>query len=367
MVYGNSFGGDVLYNLRVGIYGIQVSFRFIAKDDVPVNKIRYFNTFSFTKPGYHAGTGGKIRIDIQTDDNTDNHAPSGNVIATSLIPNPLQLPSQLLVNFDKTVVLEKGKIYHIVFTNYDDYPETNHISVDMMSIVKKRDQSKPEQPELSDVDMTTLWRDKYNKNWRRFKPDLTVTPIFTLYYGVAGYPDGVSVAGYGGMESWIREPRQISDTKKVRQIFTPYQDTIIKNIGIRVAKNSINIGTLKILVYQENNLICKASINSQEIPLIDTKALSGFRTGHEWVYAKFDSEYVLSTGKPSMVVLEAQGGGSFEVFPIRDGEQFGYASIWPNSWCEYTLDGNKWVGWDAWGNSNLKIADLQLYFNSKNI
>lgn len=144
------------------------------------------------------------------------------------------------------------------------------------------------------------------------------------------------------------------------------EDIKIRNIGIRVAKQGTP-SNLKATVYQEDKAVCSAEIDQSEIPVINTQALSGFRTGHEWVYGKFDSEYVLAANKPSTVVLEAQGAGSYEVFPIRDGEQFGYASTWKNSWCEYTLDGSKWVGWDAWGNSNLKLGDLQLYFNSKNI
>lgn len=363
-VYGNPFGGDVLYNIRIGIYGIQASFRFVAKDTVPVNKLRYFNTYSMTKPGYHSGTGGKIRIELQTDDGTVNNSPSGTVLASADVPNPLELPEQLLVEFDKTVVLEQGKIYHIVFTNYDSNPEANHISVDMMSIIKRRDQTKPEQPEISMVDMTTLCRDKYNKNWRRFKPELTVTPIFTLYYGVSGYDDGVSVVGYGGMESWIREHRFISGNKKVRQVFTPSENISVKNAAVRIAKSG-NPGSLGITIYKGSDAVCSTTVSPTRIPTVDTQSVVGLRTGHEWVAGDFDSEYVLEAGRLYSVVLEAQGAGSYETFPIRDGNSFGYASIWPNSWCQYTVDGTNWKGWDAWGNSGLKIGDLQLYFNSK--
>lgn len=360
-IYGNSFGGDVLYNLRIGIYGIEGAFRFIAKDTVPVNKIRYFNTYSFTKPGYHSGNGGKIRIEIQEDDGSNSHMPSGKSLCFGLVPNPLQLPDQLLVRFDKTIVLQKDKIYHIVFTNYDANPEVNHVSIDMMSIVTPKPVGQPEQPELSNIDMTTLWRDKTNRNWRLFKDNLTVTPIFTLYYEVSSnYQDNVAVIGYGGMESWIREPRQIAKDKKVRQIFTPANNIVVNEVCVRIAKIG-NPKDLIIKIEDTTKLIQKTTIKSINVNTINTTLAPSFRVGHNWVKAPINT--TLLANQEYKVVLESDSIDPYETFPIRDGFTFGYAPIWANSHAEYTTSGETgWKGWDAWGKSNLKHSDLQLYF-----
>lgn len=366
--YGNFWAGDVLYNLRVGIYGIEVSFRFIAKDTVPVNKIRYFNTYSKTKPGYHAGTGGKIKIELQEDDNTSGHNPSGKVLTTGLVPDPLNSPDQLLVKFFKTAILEKDKIYHIVFTNYDANPDINYVSVDMMSVMTPKPVTVPDQPELSIIDMTTLWRDRINKNWRRFKDNLSVTPIFSLFYEVTELStDNISVIGYGGMESWLREPRQICGDKRVRQRFIPRKDIAVKNVSVRIAKVG-NPGNLTAqLELLNNKVIDKSSISSNLVKPIDLSICPPYRLGHDWVVLNFSSSILLESGKEYCLVLKAPSGDSwYEMFPLRDGESFGYAPVWPNSYAEYTTTTgeNGWRGWDAWGISNLKIGDLQLYFNS---
>ena len=363
--YGNFWAGDALYNLRIGIYGIEGAFRFIAKDTVPVNKIRYFNTYSFSKPGYHLGTGGKIRIEIQEDDNSVDHLPSGKSLAYALVENPLTSPEHLLVDFNQTTILEKGKFYHIVFINYDVNPEANHVSIDMMATFANKPVNVPDQPECDILDMTTLWRDKYNRKWRRFKDNQSITPIFSLFYSVSSISvDNIAFSGYGGMESWVREPRYIEGSRAVRQRFVPVKDVPIENVAVRIAKN----GTPKNLKLSliSGTVLEQGEIKHDLIKLVDTKILPGFRVGHDWVKYTFKNPHVLTKGKEYFLTLNADSGDAYEVFPLRDGASFGYASIWDNSWAEYTTQGDKgWTGWDAWGNKNLKLGDLQLYFNSK--
>ncbi len=360
--YGNYFAGDALYNLRIGIYGIEGAFRFIAKDTVPVNKIRYFNTYSFEKPGYHAGTGGKIRIEIQEDENT---FPSGRVLSSAFVESPITKDPHLLVDFDKTVVLEKGKIYHIVFTNYDVNPEINYVSIDMMAVFASKPVNVPDQPELDLVDMTTLCRDKYNKTWRRFKANQAITPIFTMFYSVSDvHTDNVSVVGYGSMESWVREFRYIQGGHSVRQRFVPAKDIPVKDVAIRLAKTG-NPNNLKVTLSLGNSILEQGEISSSLVKTVNTTTLSGFRIGHDWVKHTFSDPFVLEKNKEYYLTLSADAGDAYEIFPLRDGSSFGYASTWDNAWAEYLVPGKTWSGWDAWGNKNLKLGDLQLYFNSK--
>lgn len=358
--YGNHWGGDGLFNMRIGYAGFEGAYRFLAKQNVTVDSLRYFNTYSFKKPGYHLGTGGKILIELRSDDGSANHVPGPTVLASAKVPNPLEVAEQLLVKFDKSVQLKAGELYHIVFRNYDADPEANHVSIDMMAILSRRDLQKPEQPCLAPFDMTTLVRDKYNKNWRPFKPDLTCTPIFTLYQG-----EKVAVPGYGGMESWVASPKRIAGPEMVRQFFKPHREIEVENVAVRIAKNG-NPGPLKATLHTGNCILAESTLPSVNVAPIDTKLLPPNRLGHQWVTFNFSSRVRLLPLVSHYLKLSAPEGDAYEVFPLRDGShKFGYSSVWPNAWAEFTATGETgWSGWEAWGNKDLKLSHLQLYFNA---
>lgn len=358
-VYGNSWGGDALYNIRVGYFGFEVSYRFVSSRTTPVNKIRYFNTYSLTKPGYHAGNGGKILIELQTDDGTAKHAPSGTVLTSANVPNPLALPTQLLVPFSAPAMLEAGKIYHIVFRNYDANPEENYVSVDLMYIEKDKNSAKPDQPNRNEVDMTTLARTKVDRKWKRFKENKTATPIFSLFNNAE-----VAYGGYGGMESWVREAKDIQGNSKVRQRFISSVARDLKSVSIRLGRK----GEPKPLIVQlkdgTGKVLEEGKISTNDVSPVTP--WSSFEVGHEWVTYRFKRTQHIEAGHQYYLELSAIPGDPYRIYPLRDGEQFGYASTWSNSYAEFTTQGaNGWKGWDAWGNPNLPLGDLQMYFNEK--
>lgn len=370
--YGNPWGGDGLFNMRIGDYGIEGAFRFLVRETTEVNKLRYFNTYSFKKPGYHAGTGGKIRIELRDDDGSDDHLPLNKPLAAALVPDPLKSPSQLLVEFDRTVILNAGHYYHLVFTNYDDDPQHNHVSIDMLATLAKRrfpSPDEPEQPASAPFDMTTLIRDRTNRRWRLFKPNLTVTPIFTLYHSPSPqHPDRIAVPGYGGMESWEAFPRRIVGHHQVRQVFTPDRDIPVKNVAVRLARDG-NPGPLTATLKTADETLAVTSLPAEKISPIDPTILRGARLGHTWVTLPFDPPVTLKAGTQHWLELSATPAqnpdDACEIYPLRDGSDFGYASPWPNAWAEFTSSLTPhWTGWEAWEKPNLKDADLQLYFNA---
>lgn len=340
MLIGNYIGGDALYNLRVGIYGIEVSFRFIANQTTKITHLRYFNAFSYEKPGYHLGTGGKINIRIAT--NGINNNPSDIVLATADIPNPLSVGKFPLVKLTNPISIEKGKIYHIVFKNYDSQPDKNYVSVNSMSVFDKT------QPFIQPNDLSVLFKSNYN-NWKRFESELLV-PIFTLYNDIN------PILGYSGMESWLREPRHISLNRKVRERFISDKDYMVNGVWVRIGKNGIP-QDLTCSLMNKGIALTKKSIPSISINTI--KTVNGYRLGHNWVYIKFDSPVKIFSGNEYYILFENNGLDSYEVFPIRDGESFGFIPLWSNSYAEYSIDNQTWVGWDAFGATNLKFGKLQ--------
>lgn len=356
---GNYFAADALYNIRIGIYGIKVSFRFIAKDNVPVNKVMYFNAYSLEKSGYHAGNGGKVRIELQTN-NKDNN-PSGEVLCYGLVEAPTASPKQLMVKFDRTAVLKKESVYHVVFSNYDDSPSDNYVSVNTMAKMTNSPINSPSSPELDSLDMTVLVKSDF-ADWTRFKNMQVIIPIFSLFFEIEDFGiDYPSVIGYTFIESWLREPRKIVGNYAVRQRFTAYKNDKIENVVVRIARNG-NPANITATIYEGNKPLSYGDVPSVNIPVVDLNSQPGYRIGHDWVTIKLNNKVKLVKGREYFIVLQSElSDGSYEVFPLREGSEFGYPEIWPSSWCEYTLDWKNWVGWDAWGNSNLKNGCLQLY------
>ena len=95
--YGPALASDELANTTVGQYGNPgnvVSYRFRAHHTGSVQSLHVYLVGS-NHPGYGAGTGGTIQVTFQTDDGTSAHNPSGKVLSTYVLTNPLNaLPSK---------------------------------------------------------------------------------------------------------------------------------------------------------------------------------------------------------------------------------------------------------------------------------
>jgi len=364
--YGNHWGGDGLFNMRIGYCETQGAYRFVARQTVQVNRLRYFNTYSLNKdgtikkPGYHSGNGGKIRIELRPDDGTPSHSPSETVLAKALVKEPLKVDEQLLVQLDRVVTLKAGEIYHVVFSNDDIDPDRNYVSLDMMAIMTPRDLSKPEQPHLAPFDMTTLTRNKYNRKWLPFKSNLTCTPIFTMYHD-----DRITVSGYGCMESWVATPKPIAGGAGVRQVFRPSREIEVENVAVRLAKNG-NPGPLKASLRMKSEAVVEGAVPSGMVAPIDLVTLKTNRLGHQWVTIPFSTRVRLTPNLTYFLELSAPAGDAYEIFPLRDGSHgFGYSSVWPDAWAEFKPnEATPWTGWDPWGSKDQKISHLQLYFNA---
>ena len=79
-VYGTGFNSDTLANLNMGGQWLYTpSYRFQAAQSSPLSAIRIHLLEPTHGPGYGGGTGGRIRVTVQTD---NNGIPSGTVLAT---------------------------------------------------------------------------------------------------------------------------------------------------------------------------------------------------------------------------------------------------------------------------------------------
>jgi PKD repeat protein len=138
--YGNPWAADYLSNLVVMTN--KAGIRFQVEKTGTFDKIKFFFVgHDLTQAPYCGtweacygrGTGGTIKVELQTDDGTSNHFPSGTVLSTFNIVNPRTNPvytnpgppnygtgdgesSWSLIDMPNAS-LTAGTIYHLVFTN----------------------------------------------------------------------------------------------------------------------------------------------------------------------------------------------------------------------------------------------------------
>jgi hypothetical protein len=196
--YGPAIRGDSLANTPIGKGGIQVSCRFRADPGGVFQGARPYLIWSFKRQGYHAGSGGTLKVDLQSDDGTPLHRPSGQVLATNAQRLALVATSDRFyprLAFDRAPSLAPGALYHLVFSNTDPDPEGNFVSVNALFL---KFASPPLQPRLADSDWAMLMRSRASPAWAvRRTPGSQegFTPILEIDYA------GGRSQGMGYMES----------------------------------------------------------------------------------------------------------------------------------------------------------------------
>lgn len=341
--YGSGINSDALSNIRVGpIAG--VSYRFLANHSGTVSQLHFYLIVNASKSGYNAGTGGTLLIQLETDDGSSAHGPSGVVLGSATIPQPsAAFP---VVSLSPAPQVVAGNLYHVVFTNIDPNPTANYVSVDELYMYSPLS---PMQPSISDTDWATLI---YNNNaWSVYRYN---TPILE-----ADFTDGFS-QGCGYMEVWPEVPESMSGAEAVREQFTVSgASQAVSSVSVRVARTSGSDGLTVRLEQADGSLVEEGTIPASAIPLS-----SSSNPDYVWATYTLSTLETLAVGQGYHLVLEAPSTSVYQAYPIRKGSayQFKPTTFFPDGYAQFTMDGSTWVGWTQWGVSNRTDGDLQFYF-----
>jgi len=354
--YGPGVGADALANTPIGKSGIQVSCRFRANPGGVLRGVRPYLIWSFKRQGYHAGTGGTLKVELQADDGTPQHRPSGQVLARDIRPMGLVPTSDRffpLLAFDRAPVLKPGAFYHVVFSNTDRDPEGNFVSVNALFL---KTAPAPIQPRLPDQDWAMLMRSRANPAWAiRRTPGSAegFTPILEI-----DYADG-RAQGMGYVEFWMGAPKPISGPASVRETFTVTgPERRVASVWVRV-RHLAGAAPLGIRLEREDGgVLAEAASQGPPAPCTPTASLGGCA----WVTARFAQVQTLAPGKTYHLVLTAPAQARYEAFPMRKGSDKGFsdATLFPDGHAEFS-SGGAWAGWEQWGKRGLVNADLQFY------
>jgi hypothetical protein len=321
-----------------------VSYRFLCTHTGTVSAVHFYLIVDGPHAGYNSGTGGTVKVQLETDDGSSDHEPSGSVLGTYSIPHPSNpFP---IVSFSSKPELEAGKLYHLVFSNTDPDPMENFVSVDDLYMKQPLN---PMQPESSNENLATLVQD--GSSWSVFDFN---TPIFEI-----DFADGASV-GQGYMEAWVGAPEVVSGDLAVRESFTVSGgNKDVTKVSVRVVRTS-GSGDLKVLLEEsDGNVVEQGTVSASSIPESSSK--------YSWATYTFSAMRTLLDGQSYNLVLEAPSGTEYQAYPVRKGskELFQPSTFFHDGHAEFSVGGT-WAGWTQWDQTNRTDGDLQFYFSVVN-
>lgn len=342
-IYGPGIAGDALNNTRIGTqYGYKDDYRFRANHTGILSSFQIYIIWSYSKTGYHDGDGGTLKFELQTDDGTSSHKPSGNVITSVIYDDPLSKSNFPIINFPSNPTVQDGQLYHIVVTNIHPDPVNNYVSMDHTFVYNPTD---PMQPNFNDLE----WAELQAHDGSDWVVRRSNTPILALRYS-----DG-HIQGYGYMEVWVGSPHYASGNEKFRERFTVTGGSrSISELNIRLGRESGNDPLTYKLITQEGSIIQQGTIPAASI----TTA-----TNPDWVKTTFSPKQ-LTNGQSYFLEFSAPSSSKYVAYPIRSGESYNFPeeTYFSDGWAEYTTNGNTWYGWNQWGVNDRKEQDLQFYF-----
>ncbi len=342
-IYGSGIAGDALNNTRIGAdYFYRDDIRFRAEKSGNLSSFRPYIIWSTTKPGYSGGTGGTLKFELRTDDNTSSHRPSTTIIVTAIHSDPMSKGYFPLINFQTPPALIAGQLYHLTVTNTDPDPKTNYVSMDHTYVDLP---TSPMQPRFNNLD----WAELISHSNGPYELRTENTPILALYYA-----DGFT-QGYGYMEVWVGAPMQITDAKSVREKITVTGgNKNISELNIRLKKISGTDPLTYKIIKSDGSILEQGSIPATSIST----------SSHSWVRSVFPSQKQLLNGQTYFLTFSSPSSSIYEAYPIRQGSGYSFpaTTYFSDGLAEYTADGTTWYGWQQWGVNNRKEQNLQFYF-----
>lgn len=315
-----------------------VDYRFRATHTGPAGVYHFYVIISHA--GYSGGTNGSILVQLQTDDGSVSHLPSGTSLGSFLITNANNTQNFPIVTLTPTPQLIQGTIYHLVFTNADAQPLVNYCSID--ALINSVAGIAPAQLTIPDSDSTELYLCS-SCGWQM---RTGYSPIFEV-----DYTDGF-VQGQGYMESWIDTSSiTVSGSTQVREQFTVGGgNQSVSGVYLRTAPNGTGVMT--------------ATLQTAGGTILATGAMiaAPIESSIGWLYFLFPSQ-TLVTGQ-SYTVMFSSLAGSFSVWPIRRGVGQGFlpATYFNDGFAQLNT-GAGWIGFsDENGKPNQTDDDLQFFF-----
>ncbi len=337
--YGAAFNFDTKANLQVGWTDhAKVAHRFVATTTSALKSIRFQQRGG---PIYSGGTGGTLRITVQTD---SNGVPSGTILATaSYTPGNSGVWTHYdLVTFSSPATLTKGIRYNIVFENVDANSAANYFSVNELYTYSA---VTPRQPAFADADYAVLYAAP--STWSvqsKYTADMDLTYADGTHDGMAYIANIIELYG------------TVSGSASVREHFTVSgENRTVTKASVRVRRTS---GSSPLTIRLETG--AGTLIEAVDVPAssIAASAPGGDNGGSVWVTVTFSSPHTLANGTAYNLRLATASGTTYTSAPIREGTDVGLLSpAFRDGSGQSSSNGTSWADLYAYS-----PVDIQFYF-----
>lgn len=376
--YGSGLAAHSLSNATIGTSSNAVnSIRFRADASGVLRNVQLYWIFK-TKPGYHSGDGGIIRITLRPDDGTAAHNPTSEVLSTLVFtPNlPLvNLESRLNIRmlpmtFPNPASVTRGKLYHIHLENIAPDPVNNWISINSMYNWTR--QAAIAQPVQDTTDLSIIRR----TGTGAWAPIKGYVPIYGVYIdtnndGTVDFEQGQSY-----MEFWASSSSglKVNGTSRVRQSFSPTTRILLKQLHISMGKYAGNDPVTVQIKTSNGTVLASGSINSGSLPLVTqtSSCPQGINDYcHQWTFTPLSPQPTLQAGQTYYIEFSTTTGSEYQLHMIRDGSiQFDFpmtGSLSTGNAQFSANNGSTWSGVTFWSTSNRLDGDLSFYFDSEKL
>lgn len=361
-LYGPAYAMDTLGNMQVGgpTWGggliTQVAYRFRAEQSSTLTKFRPFIVPATSPyiPSYSGGTGGTLRMTVETD---NNGVPSGTVLATRDLTG-LTVAANKMAEYTiaSPPTLTAGTLYHLVWTNIDPNPLTNYVSIDMTYVFGAI--LSPRQPRWPDADFMALRR-VTTGSWSAVPSggdsQGQYTPIIDLTYGNGAHQ------GQGYMEVELPNYLRINGRYQARELFTVSGgNKTVTGASLRVSKiaGSDSGALTATLEDSSGNPIDSCTMSTSSLPTQVPTADSGAGV---WVSGTFTQARTLVSGSTYRLRFTTAGTTDLWTRGIQQGDGswgFNAATYFTDGYCQASLDtGATWATVTGLSTS----GDLQFY------
>jgi hypothetical protein len=333
-IYGPAYAMDTLANMQVGgpasgASNTYVAYRFRAEYSSTLTAARWY-CLGPDHPGYGGGTGGTIRVAIETD---SGGLPSGTVLAsTDWAPgtNPGHFPN---TSFASPATLTAGTLYHVTFTNRDASPTVNYVSVDNTLTFT---QTTPRQPRWPDTDFAVL-RKLGTAAWA---VQNNYTPIVDLTYGNTAHQ------GQGYMEVELTNYFRINGRYQARELFTVSGGSkTVTGASLRLAKLSgSDSGDLTVALEDSSgNTIDSFTASTSSLPTLTPTADAAAGV---WLSGTFTQARTLASGSTYRLRFSTAGTTDLWTRGIQQGDAYSLdtATYFSDGYAQASTDtGGTWA------------------------
>jgi hypothetical protein len=275
--------------------------------------------------GYSGGNGGTIQLNLESDDGSAGHFPTGTVLASTQAAPGNTSTVGFLFTFNSPANVVAGTLYHVVISNVDASPNSNYVSTNNMG---NTDGSR--QPWYSLTD----WGAETSNNGSNWSAKDDTCPIMA-----------VTINGQQQGMGYVESPSQsrlttLSGSDEVGEIFTVSGSSkTVTAVSFHLAESGTPPAPLTV------------TLQSGSTTVAGTIPASAFSNNIEkWGTVTFPSAITLDAGTTYHLSISCPlctSGNAYQVHPIQKGNSDGYVvpSTFPDG--NYETNGSVSSGNDA--------------------